>query len=580
MYYLENSLAVESIDGEVSKKYDFIFPTFTASEAVNVIASLGTGTYVDICDLKTKVLTSEGSAFLEYGFKYSKAPFLTCYIARPSSDQRANLDGFLSFFQNMYDITDDISDYPVGSVKSGTTYHPFDNGIAGDLNHNGNFQYTSSTTNSASMFWSSSKSQSSYEWSGVANVIKYSNNAYMSGIMVGFVVDDKGSVIELLVFTLSTSGNTLRLNLTTSSAKSKPQYWDLYSTNFDFDKSKKTDPSDENDDPYSGAGESGEGGGSGTFDDSSDAVDIPDLPSTSAVDAGFITLFAPTQAQLKSLASYMWSDLFDLDAWRKIFADPMDAILGLSIVPVRVPDSGTGEVKVGNIGTGVMMTKASTQYVAVDCGSLKVKEASNSCLDYSPYTKAEIYLPYIGSHAIDIDDIMGKEVRVVYHVDILSGACCAYVKCGDSVLYNYIGQCASSIPITGDNWTNVINGVLNIAGSIGTMVATGGASAPLAVGSIASTVTNSMKPTVEKSGSMSGTGGMMGIQKPYLMITRPRVAIPKNQNRYIGYPSFMTVSFGDLSGYTEIEEGRFNISGATEAEYNEIVSLLKSGVVF
>lgn len=336
-----------------------------------------------------------------------------------------------------------------------------------------------------------------------------------------------------------------------------------------------------NDDPYYPGGESGTGGGTGDFDEQSDPVTIPALPQVSAVNTGFITIFNPTISEMLSLSTYMWSNpLFDVSAWKKIFADPMQAILGLSIVPVAVPDGGRKIVTVGNIPTGIEMTTAASQYVVVDCGSLNVNEFWGAYLDYDPYTKAEIYLPYIGTHALAVDDIMGKTVSVVYHIDILSGACCAYVKCGDSVLYSFAGQCASSIPITGDNWTNVINGAISIAGSIGSMVASGGMSAPMAIGQIASTAVNTMKPSIEKSGSMGGTSGFLGVQTPYLILTRPRQALPKDQNVFKGYPSFITATMGDLSGYTEIDTVHLEDIPATDAEIVEIESILKTGVIF
>lgn len=338
------------------------------------------------------------------------------------------------------------------------------------------------------------------------------------------------------------------------------------------------DPTDT--DPFGPGGTTGTGGGTGTFSGTGDAISIPSLPTLSATSAGFITLFNPSAAQMANLAGYMWSGAFDLATFRKIFADPMDCILGLSIVPVDVPAGSSSEVKVGNISTGIYMTTAASQYVEVDCGTLDVQEFWGAYLDYEPFTKAEIYLPYIGTHPIAVDDIMGKSVHVVYHVDILSGACVAYVQCGSSVLYSFIGQCSSSIPITGNDWTNVVNGVLSIAGSIGSMVATGGASAPAAVGSIVSTAVNQMKPSVEKSGSLSGTGGMMGVQTPYLILTRPRQALPARQNAYTGYPSFITSNLGTLTGYTEVEEIHLENVPATSGELAEIVSLLKGGVIF
>lgn len=337
-------------------------------------------------------------------------------------------------------------------------------------------------------------------------------------------------------------------------------------------------PEPEETDPYSPGGSSGTGGGTGNFDGTGDDIAIPGLPTLSAVDTGLITLFNPSISQLKSLSDYLWSG-FDLNTFKKIFANPMDCILGLSIVPVSVPNGELKEVSVGNIPTGVSMTVAASQYVIVDCGTLNVNEFWGAYLDYDPYTKAEIYLPYIGTHPISVDDIMGKSVHVVYHIDILSGACTAFVKCGGSVLYEFIGQCSSSIPVTGNDWTNVINGVLSVSAAIGTMVATGGATAPMAASAIASTAVNSMKSNVEKSGSMSGTGGMLAVQTPYLILTRPRQAMPARQNEFMGYPSFITSKLGSLSGYTVVEEIHLeNISG-TEQEISEIENLLKTGVI-
>ena len=340
------------------------------------------------------------------------------------------------------------------------------------------------------------------------------------------------------------------------------------------------EPDEIDTDPYAPGGGTGTGGGTGNFDGTGDNIDFPSLPTLSSVDTGFITLFNPTAAQLKSLANYMWGDLFDVSTWKKIFADPMDAILGMSIVPVAVPDGGVADVTVGNISTGVSMNRAARQYVEVDCGTINVNEYWGAYLDYDPFTKAEIYLPYIGTHPLATDDIMNKSVHVKYHIDILSGACCAYVKCGGSVLYSFVGQCSCSIPITGNDWSNVINGALSIAASIGTMVATGGASAPMSVATIASTAVNSMKPSVEKSGSMGGMGGMLGCQTPYLILTRPRQALPKHQNTFTGYPSFITMKLSNCSGYTEIESVHLENLSATEQELSEIESLLKGGVIF
>lgn len=338
-------------------------------------------------------------------------------------------------------------------------------------------------------------------------------------------------------------------------------------------------PPSEPSDPYYPGGESDTGGGTGNFDGTSVDVDFTSLPTLSAVDTGFISLYNPTLAQLQSLANYMWSDLFDLDTFKKLFGDPMQAILGLSIVPGPVPSSGAQVVKVGNISTGISINKAASQYINIDCGTLNVEEFWGAYLDYEPYTKAEIYLPFIGVHQIAVDDIMNKPVHIMYHIDLLSGGCACEIKCGGSVLYTFIGSCSVSIPVTGSDWTNLINGVLSAASAIGTMVASGGATAPAAAGEIASAATNSLKPSIEKSGSVAGAGGLLAGKVPVLILTRPRQALPGKQNTFTGYPAFITRSLGGLSGYTEVHSIRLSGIDGTESEIDEIEELLKGGVI-
>ena len=334
-------------------------------------------------------------------------------------------------------------------------------------------------------------------------------------------------------------------------------------------------------DPYlpDGVDPSTTGGGTGTFSETGDTIGIPGLPTLSAVDTGFITLFNPSATQVKSLAAYMWSSSFDLATFKNIVANPIDCILGLSIVPVNPPNAGSKVVTVGNIPTDVTLPYLSSQYVEVDCGTLNVQEFWGSYLDYSPYTKMSLYLPYIGIIPLDIDDVMNASIAIKYHVDVLSGACVAYVLCNGTQLYTYVGQCSSNVPITSNDFTNTVNGILGIAGSIGKLAADGGASAPTEAAGIAANAINALKPNIQKSGAMSGTGGLMGVQTPYLICQRPRQSVPASQNTFTGYPANITATLSDLSGYTEVESIHLDGLSATQEEQQEIMDLLTSGVI-
>lgn len=369
------------------------------------------------------------------------------------------------------------------------------------------------------------------------------------------------------------------------------------------------------DDPYAGGDDkpSENAGGNEPHDATSDPIDFPALPSVSATDTGFITVFNPSKSQLNTLCNYMWdSSLFDVSTWQKVMGNPIDAILGLSIVPVDVPNAGARSLTVGNINTGVYMNVATAQFVTVPCGSISVQRYWGSYLDYSPYTKISIFLPYIGIRDLDTDDLMprgdnspgvGNLVEVQYSVDIISGQCTAYIKSKGSVLYAFTGQCSAMIPVTGADTEQMVRAAINIATTAVTTASAvqGGISAGMsdsisevasqkhllgaeqaansAIGSIAQNVL-SMKPRIERSGSYSGAAGMLGPQKPYLIITRPVTCIPNRQAKFIGYPIYAEVELGTYKGFTKVASVHLEGIPCTEQELIEIESLLKGGVIF
>lgn len=339
-------------------------------------------------------------------------------------------------------------------------------------------------------------------------------------------------------------------------------------------------------DPYAGGGlqpTSGTGGGEGTFTDNNIPIDFPPLPTISVVDTGFVNLFNPTNTQLKALATYMWTNpLFDITNFKALFANPMDCIMSLAILPVNIPNGGTSTIKVGNISTDVSMTRAAQQFIEFDCGTINIPEYWGCYLDYSPYTKLSIFLPFIGVHEISADEVMKKSIHLKYHIDIFTGGCNAFLKCGDSVLYTYSGQCAFAIPITGNDYTSIVGSIMGAVSSVGTTIATGGMAAPSMVGSLMSMVTNcyATKPSISHGSGLAGNSGFLGIKTPYLILTRPNLCLPSGQNSFIGYPTYISIQLSELSGYTEVENIHFNNFSGTDEEQSEVINLLKSGVIF
>lgn len=411
-------------------------------------------------------------------------------------------------------------------------------------------------------------------------------------------------------------------------------------------------------DPYNPGGTTGPGGGTGTHDPgSSDPILFNVLPEVSAVGTGFLSLWSPTEQQMLDLSEYMWNaNPLTLDFWRRLIADPIQLIYGLNIIPLSLYDAGliggTESVVVGMINTGIKMDYLTSQWVELDCGTIDIEETWGAYLDYDPYTKLDIYLPYIGYRPLRVDDFMPGTIHVKYKIDLLTGACCAQIlstksdEHGDtlnSIIYQFTGNCATQIPVTATQYADAVRSAISLAAAIGTVALLAGAGAPAAgaagaaimpgvdpvgllnppgmvpvdselfgsmsqynfmtaasdtgaalksagntlknVGMIhagASAAENVMgiKPSVQRSGAIGGAAGMLGTQTPYLIFTRPRQAIPENQSRYTGYPSFMTKQLSELEGFTQIQSIHLEGIPCTANELAEIDALLKSGVIF
>lgn len=346
------------------------------------------------------------------------------------------------------------------------------------------------------------------------------------------------------------------------------------------------------DDPYANGGTSGPGGGVGTFDFSSTDIPVPGLPTIGAYNTGFISLFRPSAAELGSLAAYLWSGSFDLDNFIKLVANPMDCILGLHIIPTAGghPYSAAATLKVGNISTGLSMPRLTEQYYELDCGTIQVQPKWGAYLDYAPYSKLSLYLPYIGFVTISPDDCMGGSIRAVYHVDVLSGSVCVFVYCSSSslpsghTLYTYTGSCACDCPVTEGQYTNGLLGSLSVAGGIAGAVVSGmsGAYGGIVSGieDAANAALSMVKPDVRRSGSFGGSAGLMGIQYPYLVLTIPRMCTPGQQNKYVGYPSFVTTPLSAVTGYAQVDVTHLESMSATDEEVSELLGLLAEGVIF
>ena len=293
------------------------------------------------------------------------------------------------------------------------------------------------------------------------------------------------------------------------------------------------------------------------------------------------SVYNPSQASVNALGAWLWSSNF-IDQLLKLFSDPMQAIIGLHKIFATPAISGTGNIVVGYLDSGVSANLVSNQYTTVDCGSVNCFEYFGNVFDYSPHTRIHLYLPFIGIVELNCADVMRGVVSVKYTVDVITGACLAEVSisrdASGGVLYTYSGDCAVRYPVSSGSYMSIVGGILSIAGGIAATVASGGAAAPAVLGAAAGMTR--MHTDVKHSGNLSGNAGAMGIKKPYLIISRPQSATAADFNKYQGIGANAKKSVGDMTGYFKMDDVRLTgVAGATKEELEEIRVLLKTGVI-
>ena len=394
--------------------------------------------------------------------------------------------------------------------------------------------------------------------------------------------------------------------------------------------------------PYSEVPESDEGGGDGSGEEDSEANPLDPIPTKSFVDAGFCRIYNPTLGQLQSLSQYMWTDTTFLQTvinhLKQLLENPMDAIISLSIVPCSIPTGASEEVKVMYVPTGVYMYPAISQFIDVDCGSVTINKNIGCALDYNPYTKIHVYLPYIGQVTLNTDEVMGKTLHLIYRIDIVTGICAAHILVNGNVMYVFSGHCSVSQPLASADFSAYLNAMITAAKSVAAVAAGAGGAPSVAAGLIGgpaprtsrsqesgsesrtsrnpntgrqitlgtesysydvmrtslgasfgelasraatntvSSVMNS-KLIVEHTNGFGGNSGYVSQRTPFIIIERARLCNPKEYGNYNGYPSMIYLNLGELSGYTEVQQIQLTGINATNPELSEMAELLKSGVI-
>ena len=333
----------------------------------------------------------------------------------------------------------------------------------------------------------------------------------------------------------------------------------------DKDPDPEEDPEDPNDD-----------------EDPTPVINDPDPPAT-VTSSKLFTVYNPSSANLNALGAYLWDSSL-MASLRDIWQDPLDGVISLIQVFATPSTSGSQNIVLGYLDSGVSAPVVSSQFVTIDCGSVTVPESKENATDYAPYTSLHLFLPFIGVVELDTNECMKSTIKVVYQVDVYTGTCLAQVKVtrtkdmpNSPILYVFSGNCSQQIPLTSGNATGVLSALIGGI-TAGLSVASGGG---LGVVAGAELLGNSLTHDmfhVSHSGNISANAGIMGNKKPYLIIGRRHGYDANNYNSFYGFPSNKTVILGNYTGFVRVKKC-FIKTTATKPEHDEIMRLLRKGVI-
>jgi len=318
--------------------------------------------------------------------------------------------------------------------------------------------------------------------------------------------------------------------------------------------------------------------------DPSGNTPTPIPPVITGAGSDLIAIYNPTKAQLQEFNQFLWSlDPTNLTNWKKVFVNPIEAVIALQMIYVTPVTGETRNIKCGYIETDVPSKIVTNQYTEIDCGSVDVSEYFHNVWDYIG-TRIEIYLPFIGIVPLNVSDIMNSTIRLRYRVDVYTGTCLAQITVykGNSfgTLYTFPGNCAVQLPITSGQFGALWGAMIGAIGiGIGGVVAGIPGAGMMADNYAASKLMNSGGAAMQRSGHIGANAGALGIRTPYLIITRK---IPLDAHLYqtqYGFPANKTVTLGSLSGYTRVKDIHLSGIPCTDDELEQIESLLKDGVI-
>ena len=255
-------------------------------------------------------------------------------------------------------------------------------------------------------------------------------------------------------------------------------------------------------------------------------------PSEERVD--FFTIYEPTNANMQKI-----NDAIFINAAEGTTINVQQYFSSYKKFYCKIPVAGYKQLKGGRYDFGEQAPYVKEHTIVVDCGSVEIPEQNQSLLDYSPFSRLTIYLPFIGFQELDDKLVVGHTLKVQYVVDVLSGRCLAQLFVDSTDLKSCFAEYGGTI--AADELFGTDNGY-NYYGAYELM-----------------------------------TTMQLGELSCYVLI-HTKIPLEGDIVNYKGLPTNEIVKVGDVTGLVKYSSIHVDGMTATDSEKSEIESLLLSGI--
>lgn len=327
------------------------------------------------------------------------------------------------------------------------------------------------------------------------------------------------------------------------------------------------------------------------------------------------TFWCPTPAQLKNIMTELFnpSRNFFSDIGRLLFnADPQKALISLRVYPLDfsgntswVQDmTETADFTIMSKGVPTSEAPYSTKRIKqetlgrlIDFGYLDVPYlyGNDNFLNYDPYSKIYLYLPFAPLTPLDTKIVVGKRIYISGVLDFYAGDMHYFVSYSSdegvtkTFLDEIVARVAVDIPIyasnTFDQMSNVVKGAITNLATAGFGLVSGSPKmvAQAGISAINNALEINLENRLQKTGSMGTMGSFYCPLKPHLLRYTPRTKYEFDNTHYnhlYGVPCKKIDKLNTFGGFTKVGGVHIKeIPNATTEEVAEIESLLKEGIL-